>query len=198
MTGSRERRGEMPKAWTCPDCGRLNEYYPYPTRCSRCGYLHTPEAVPEGLVDVSQLKALDLPNVRLAGSYATGRPTPKSDVDILVGLTDDEWSRVAPHEPPEAVNRLFSILPEDSLDVKLYKLSDVKDMWYFKRGRRGVSGVFVPVDDAEMVQGLWNSSIGLKEIPAGELLECMICHEKFDHLILGTCESCYKKWTGGR
>ncbi|MBA7533535.1 hypothetical protein ES705_25775 [subsurface metagenome] len=33
---------------------------------------------------------------------------------------------------------------------------------------------------------------------AGELLECMICHQKFDHLILGTCESCYKKWTGGK
>jgi len=33
--------------WTCPKCGRLNEYYPYPTRCSRCGYLHTPEALPE-------------------------------------------------------------------------------------------------------------------------------------------------------
>jgi len=32
----------------------------------------------------------------------------------------------------------------------------------------------------------------------GELLECMICHQKFDHLIIGTCESCYKKWTGGK
>jgi len=36
----------------------------------------------------------------------------------------------------------------------------------------------------------------LKEAKKGDL-ECMICHEKFDHLISGTCESCYKKWTRG-
>jgi transcription elongation factor Elf1 len=26
--------------WECPKCNRLNEVYPYSTRCSRCGYLH--------------------------------------------------------------------------------------------------------------------------------------------------------------
>lgn len=30
----------IPEAhWKCPRCGRLNESYSYPTRCSRCGYL---------------------------------------------------------------------------------------------------------------------------------------------------------------
>jgi rubrerythrin len=34
------------KHWTCPKCGRLNEYYPYQTLCSRCGALHYPEGEP--------------------------------------------------------------------------------------------------------------------------------------------------------
>ncbi|MBA7707935.1 hypothetical protein ES703_116819 [subsurface metagenome] len=25
-------------------------------------------------------------------------------------------------------------------------------------------------------------------------LECMICHEKFDQLISGTCENCWREW----
>ena len=28
----------------------------------------------------------------------------------------------------------------------------------------------------------------------GTDLECMICHEKFDTLISGTCEGCFSKW----
>jgi len=32
------------------------------------------------------------------------------------------------------------------------------------------------------------------EIEHGTDLECMVCHEKFDHLISGTCEVCFRKW----
>ena len=31
-------------------------------------------------------------------------------------------------------------------------------------------------------------------IEHGKDLECMICHDKFDHLISGTCEECFRKW----
>ncbi len=32
------------------------------------------------------------------------------------------------------------------------------------------------------------------EIEEGKDLECMICHDKFDHLISGTCEVCFREW----
>ena len=31
-------------------------------------------------------------------------------------------------------------------------------------------------------------------IEYGTDLECMICHDKFDHLISGTCEVCFRQW----
>ncbi|MBA7700751.1 hypothetical protein ES703_109474 [subsurface metagenome] len=35
------------------------------------------------------------------------------------------------------------------------------------------------------------------EIEHGTDLECMICHDKFDHLISGTCEVCFREWMLG-
>lgn len=32
------------------------------------------------------------------------------------------------------------------------------------------------------------------EIEHGTDLECVICHEKFDHLLCGTCEVCWREW----
>ena len=32
------------------------------------------------------------------------------------------------------------------------------------------------------------------EIEHGTDLECMICRDKFDHLLSGTCEACFRKW----
>ena len=32
------------------------------------------------------------------------------------------------------------------------------------------------------------------EIERGTDLECMICHQKFDQLISGTCEVCFRGW----
>lgn len=32
------------------------------------------------------------------------------------------------------------------------------------------------------------------EIEHGTDLECMICHDKFDHLLSGTCEGCFREW----
>jgi len=31
-------------------------------------------------------------------------------------------------------------------------------------------------------------------IEEGTDLECTICHDKFDHLICGTCEVCFREW----
>ncbi|MBA7601338.1 hypothetical protein ES703_08408 [subsurface metagenome] len=35
------------------------------------------------------------------------------------------------------------------------------------------------------------------EIEYGTDLECMICQDKFDHLISGTCEVCFREWMLG-
>ncbi len=32
------------------------------------------------------------------------------------------------------------------------------------------------------------------QVEHGTDLECMICHDKFDHLISGTCEVCWREW----
>lgn len=32
------------------------------------------------------------------------------------------------------------------------------------------------------------------EIEHGTDLECMICHDKFDQLLSGTCEVCFREW----
>ena len=32
------------------------------------------------------------------------------------------------------------------------------------------------------------------EIEHGTDLECMICHDKFDHLLSGACEVCFREW----
>ena len=32
------------------------------------------------------------------------------------------------------------------------------------------------------------------EIGHGTDLECAICHDKFDHLLSGTCETCFREW----
>ena len=32
------------------------------------------------------------------------------------------------------------------------------------------------------------------EVEEGTDLECMICHDKFDHLLSGTCEVCWREW----
>ncbi len=46
------------------------------------------------------------------------------------------------------------------------------------------------LSDEEHVQQLRSQST----IVEGENLECMVCHDKFDHLISGTCEVCFRKW----
>ena len=37
----------MATTWKCPKCGRNNEKYPYPTKCSRCGYMRKSSGVAE-------------------------------------------------------------------------------------------------------------------------------------------------------
>lgn len=35
------------------------------------------------------------------------------------------------------------------------------------------------------------------EVEHGTDLECMICHDKFDHLLSGACEVCWREWMLG-
>ena len=35
---------------------------------------------------------------------------------------------------------------------------------------------------------------GQSQVEHGTDLECMICHQKFDQLLSGTCEVCFRKW----
>jgi len=32
------------------------------------------------------------------------------------------------------------------------------------------------------------------QVEYGTDLECLICHGKFDHLVSGTCETCFREW----
>ena len=35
---------------------------------------------------------------------------------------------------------------------------------------------------------------GQSRVEHGTDLECMVCHQKFDHLLSGTCETCFRQW----
>jgi len=35
------------------------------------------------------------------------------------------------------------------------------------------------------------------QVERGTDLECMICHQKFDHLLSGACEVCWREWMLG-
>ena len=47
-----------------------------------------------------------------------------------------------------------------------------------------------PLGEEEHVADLRSKST----IEHGTDLECLVCHRKFDHLISGTCESCFREW----
>jgi len=46
------------------------------------------------------------------------------------------------------------------------------------------------VTDEEYLEEMRSKS----PIEYGIDLECMICHQKFDHLVSGTCEVCFREW----
>jgi len=46
------------------------------------------------------------------------------------------------------------------------------------------------IDDEEYLEEMRSKS----SIEYGTDLECMMCHGKFDHLICGTCENCFREW----
>lgn len=46
------------------------------------------------------------------------------------------------------------------------------------------------ITDEEYLEEMRSKS----SIEYGTDLECMICHEKFDHLVSGTCEVCFRDW----
>ena len=50
-----------------------------------------------------------------------------------------------------------------------------------------------PIAEEEYLADLRSKST----IEHGTDLECMICHGKFDHLLSGTCEVCWREWMLG-
>jgi len=46
------------------------------------------------------------------------------------------------------------------------------------------------ITDEEYLEEMRSKS----SIEHGTDLECMMCHDKFDHLICGTCEVCFRGW----
>ena len=46
------------------------------------------------------------------------------------------------------------------------------------------------IGDEEYLEEMRSKS----SIKYGTDLECMICHQKFDHLVSGTCEVCFREW----
>ena len=52
---------------------------------------------------------------------------------------------------------------------------------------------FIPastITDEEYLEEMRSKS----SIEHGTDLECMMCHDKFGHLICGTCEVCFREW----
>jgi len=47
-----------------------------------------------------------------------------------------------------------------------------------------------PLGEEEHIADLRSKSA----IEHGTDLECVVCHQKFDHLISGTCEDCFRQW----
>jgi len=50
-----------------------------------------------------------------------------------------------------------------------------------------------PLGEEERIAELRSQS----QVEYGTDLECMICHGKFDHLLSGTCEVCWREWMLG-
>jgi len=57
-------------------------------------------------------------------------------------------------------------------------------------GNRHSSVPATNITDEEYLEEMRSKS----SIERGTDLECMMCHEKFDHLICGTCEVCFREW----
>jgi len=50
-----------------------------------------------------------------------------------------------------------------------------------------------PPSEEERIAELRSQS----QVEHGTDLECMICHQKFDHLLSGACEVCWREWMLG-
>ncbi|MBA7614692.1 hypothetical protein ES703_21961 [subsurface metagenome] len=114
-------------------------------------------------------------------------------------------SRVAEGEYEIIVNsrKVADVIDVGVVGTKVVNMRLVPTAEAFTEGLTGASGI----KTSEEALRVFNEKVAdiprMRELiakakeakPPGEL-ECMICHNKFDHLIIGTCESCYKKWTG--
>lgn len=64
----------------------------------------------------------------------------------------------------------------------------IKDVNDTKNGHSSVPAD--KMNDEEHIQWLRSQSA----IEKGKDLECLVCHQKFDQLITGTCEVCFREW----
>ena len=63
--------------------------------------------------------------------------------------------------------------------------------WHWQPARLGV-----PTGEMTIEEYLAEKR-GQSSIEYGTGLECMICHNKFGHLLSGTCEVCFREWMLG-
>ena len=73
----------------------------------------------------------------------------------------------------------------DAEELKKTRAQIANSKWLVKHAK--------PVGEEEYIADLRSKST----IEHGTNLECMICHGKFDHLLSGTCEACWREWMLG-
>ena len=70
----------------------------------------------------------------------------------------------------------------DAEELKKLRAQVANSKWLVKQVK--------PLGEEERIAELRSQS----QVEYGTDLECMICHGKFDHLLSGTCEACFREW----
>ena len=70
----------------------------------------------------------------------------------------------------------------DAKELKKMRAQVADSKWLAKQVK--------PPSEEERIAELRSQS----QVEHGTDLECMICHQKFDHLLSGTCEACFRQW----
>ncbi|MBA7652381.1 hypothetical protein ES703_60211 [subsurface metagenome] len=70
----------------------------------------------------------------------------------------------------------------DAEELKKFRAQVADSKWLEKHAK--------PLGEEEYIA----KKRGEATIEYGTDLQCMICHNKFDHLLSGTCETCFREW----
>ncbi len=73
----------------------------------------------------------------------------------------------------------------DAEELKKTRAQIANSKWLAKHAK--------PLGEEEFIEERRQQAV----IEHGKGLECMICHQKFDQLLSGTCEACWREWMLG-